>query len=245
MKKLTSIIFLFSIIIFFLSCDDLLESGKNLVGSGNVIRIKRDIGEVDKFEFSNALEAFIVKGNQPGMSLLIDDNFEQYLMISESAEILEIGLEPNNSYRDYTFRVEIIVPEIREIEGSGAIYADIAGFESDGIVSISLSGASSLEGDLLAETLKLILSGASSVNLSGSCNKLNINASGASIIQLGDYESDTIEINLSGASIASIYSNGTISAELTGASILNYMGNADIISLRTSGASIVNHISKP
>ena len=233
------------ILFLFQTCDDLLESGREIKGSGNVIRIEQSIGEISNFQFSNALEVFIVKGSQPSVALLIDDNFEEFLIMEEHSDYLEIGLDPENSYRDYTFRADIIVPELEEITGSGAILADISGFESFGKLTIELSGASALKGDLIAAILDLSLSGASSVNLEGECNRLDINASGASSLQMKDFEAEEVEINLTGASIATIYSNGSISADLSGASILNYLGNAEIVSLRSSGASLVNHISDP
>lgn len=245
MKRIKALTILLGVLSIITACDDILESGENIEGSGNVIKIDRSINEVKNFLFSNALEVYIVKGNQPALSLYMDDNFEEYLILSEESDYLEIGLDPENSYSDYTFRAEIIVPELEEVQGSGAILADISGFESFGKVTVELSGASHLKGDLVAAILDLELSGASSVNLEGECSSLLVNASGASLLQLRNFESDEVDINLTGASIATIYSNGSIAADLSGASILNYAGSANIVSVRTSGASLINHVSNP
>ena len=241
-SALISITILFVLLIT--ACDEeLFTSSKSIAGSGELIKIEKDIRGVSRFEFSQALDVEIVSGNNEYAAVTIDENLMEYLIFKQNGSTLTIGLENNNSYSDYEFNAEIVVPGIRKIEAAGAVSTAIYNFSSDENFEANFSGASELEGELTASNVILILTGASTVNLSGSCKNLNIDASGASEIDLEQFESGNVDINLTGASAALIFSNGTIKANLSGASILSYMGDAEITSITSSGLSIVRHLS--
>lgn len=101
-----------------------------------------------------------------------------------------------------------------------------------------LSGSSSGKGNVRATDTRLILTGASDIKLAGSGGDLNMTGSGSSSFSLLDYEIGNVKVNLSGASDATLQTDGTISGSLSGSSALKYGGNPTLGSnLDISGGS--------
>ena len=88
-----------------------------------------------------------------------------------------------------------------------------------------LSGASEVSGYLQAISCDIELSGASEIDLNGSGGDIRLDASGASQIEMASFTVDDADIDLSGASDASLNINGRLDVSLSGASSLEYSGN--------------------
>jgi hypothetical protein len=97
-----------------------------------------------------------------------------------------------------------------------------------GDFEFNASGSSSGKGNVQTTDTKLILTGASDVELAGVGGNLNMNGSGSSVFSLLDYEIGNVQVNLSGASDATLKTNGTINGSLTGYSVLSYSGNPEL-----------------
>jgi hypothetical protein len=59
-------------------------------------------------------------------------------------------------------------------------------------------------------------------------------------MDLADFQIDDANVNLSGASHATVNLNGTLNVEASGASSLEYIGNPTLGNVNTSGGSSVN-----
>ena len=109
-----------------------------------------------------------------------------------------------------------------------------------GNTNFMLSGASKASGSIEMADGRFDLSGASSLELEGSANDIDIEASGASHVQLSNFSIVNVEINLSGASDATINARGRLEGDLSGASKLSYMGNPTLGNISTSGSSTIS-----
>ncbi len=88
-----------------------------------------------------------------------------------------------------------------------------------------ISGSSTFRGTVEAADLDLEAEGASRAILSGSAKSAKIVAEGASHLQLGGFENETVDIKLSGALHAKIAVNRSLDYEVSSASHLTYKGN--------------------
>jgi hypothetical protein len=113
----------------------------------------------------------------------------------------------------------------------------VNGFSSSEDFRLSLSGASSVTGEITAGDAQFDLSGASSAELTGSAKDVIINASGASQTELGGFSGHNVAVKLSGASRSTVKVEGRLDARLSGASRLSWIGNPVMGDIRTSGAS--------
>lgn len=227
-----------------LACDNqiIFDDNNNenkIIGSGDVITLKKNFTNFNKIHFSHALEAEINFGSTYEVSIKIDDNFVDYLIAEEDQENLTIGLINKHNYSNYTLKVTISMPDILSLDMIGASSSTITGFNFEHYFEADMSGASWLGGELNTGDIKLVLLGASKVEFKGQGKNLDVLASGASYLYLGSFKVINADLNLSGASLAYINADRYIDADLTGASYLNYCGNCSLRNVSTSGASLI------
>jgi hypothetical protein len=233
---------LISFVFLFIGCDIGEVNTDGIIGSGNVITVEKDFFDFTEVQVGHAFQTTIKQGNVYSISIRIDDNILDYLEVSKFNSRLIINLEEDNNYHDVTLTANIIMPNLDIIQLSGASSADISGFESDRNFSAGLSGASIISGSIICQDVSLYLSGASKTSLQGEGDDLVIEASGGSILDLDNFPCANISVGLSGASIATINTNGILNAILSGASKLYYYGNPTLGDLSVSGGSTIERL---
>ena len=225
----------------FLGCN--INNGDSIEGSGTVIVIEEDFTDFYKVNLATAFEGTITQNHNFSVLIRIDDNLEEYLNVKLSGDTLKIFLDGEHRYHVITLEADITMPDLEAITLSGASSADVSGFESDHDFDFSLSGASRVNGDLVAAAVDIELSGASKLSLEGNGVNMDIDASGASSVDLGGFMAENIYVSLSGASDATVNLDGTLDADLSGASKLQYYGNPAMGDIETSGASSIKSAS--
>ena len=122
---------------------------------------------------------------------------------------------------------------------SGASQVDIGSMKT-GNTNFNLSGASKAIGSIEMADGRFDLSGASFLEVEGSANDVDIQASGASHVELPDLSVVDADINLSGASVITVNASGRLDGNLSGGSRLIYMGNPTLGSISASGGSTLS-----
>ena len=77
------------------------------------------------------------------------------------------------------------------------------------------------------------------MELDGSADDVDVQASGASKVELSDFPVVDADINLSGASSTTINASGRLDGNLSGASRLTYIGHPTLGSINASGGSSI------
>ena len=194
---------------------------------------------------SNAFEVILTQGNEEAVAVSAGDKDDnQHIRTEVQNGILKIWFD-NNSKKEWgrnkQLRAYISVKNISVLHASGATDIEIEGKLTADKLSIDLSGASDLTGEIVvANELKTEISGASDIEITGSAKEVSIEASGASEFNAYDFTTSSCRIEASGASSVTITVEKELSAELSGASSVNYKGNASVRHVRTSGASSVS-----
>ena len=223
----------------------LAAAGCSIVeGSGEVVTIDVPIDDVSRLVVTHSFEVNVTVGDEPSLTLRVDDNLEASLNVGVTDDTLRIGLEPRTSVSNATLEADVTVTSLDAIEGSGAVNVHL-GTLTGPTLELQLSGASELDGTVDFESMTGKISGASNVSLSGRSVTLDIEASGASDLSLLDLEVDLLTVRLSGASSAEASVNDSIEASLSGASSLRYRGDPDVSTLDVSGASSIGKITDP
>jgi len=241
--KLPFFLMLGSLIVVSLACS-LPElpsiSLESFTGSGNVVTQEEAISDFDKVEISHSFEVDIKQGEAFSVIIRVDDNLVEQLQVEKFGSTLKIGLEPAVSIvSNATLEAEITMPELTGLDLSGASNATISGFKSTKNLTVDLSGASSIVGDIGAGDISIDLSGSSNANLTGSGGNLTLDASGSSDVDLSDFPVADAEIDASGASTVTVNASGRLDVEASGASNVTYLGEPSMGTIETSGASSV------
>ena len=212
----------------------------SLTGSGNVVAREEAIFDFDKVDISHSFVVDIKQGEAFSVIIRVDDNLVEQLQVEKFGSTLKIGLKPGISIvRNATLEAEVTMPKLTGLDLSGASNATISGFKSTKNLTVDLSGASSLRGDIGAGDISINLSGSSNANMTGSGGNLTLDASGSSDVDLSDFPVTDAKIDTSGASTVTVNASGRLDVEASGASDVYYLGEPSMGTIETSGASSV------
>jgi hypothetical protein len=186
-------------------------------GSGKLVSRSFNLSGFSKIDASHSAQVEVTRGDAYSVSVQVDDNLESRLEVSVTGDTLHIGLK-NGAYNNVTLKAQVTMPRL---------------------TGVTLSGASTLRGELAGEQLVASLSGASQARLTGTAGDVKVEASGASQALLGDLAATNVEENESGASHVEVQANGSVTGEASGASTVTVSGSPTSVNVQTSGASQV------
>jgi len=223
------------------SLDKLAGGDERVNGSGRIVTEDFDIRDFSRVDISHAFNVEVIQSGSYEVAVRIDENLQQHLRIEKRGDTLVIGLKPYRSYnlRSVTMEAQVHIPDLRGIDASGASDVRVSGFSSAKDFDVDLSGASYLDGEITARDMRIEVSGASRVRLRGAAENLYLNASGASNLALEDFPVQDADIELSGASEATVVMNGTLDIDASGASRLYFGGSPTMGRVDLSGASSI------
>ena len=232
------------------------EDAKFCSSCGVPVSTKNDLRtEAMKFSDFTAVEVgwafrvMITQSSSYGVIITVDETLFDDILVTKTGDTLKVGLKSglltglrSKSLLSKVRRVEITMPNLYELDLSGAARGIVKGFSSSHQFVLDLSGASSLEMvDMYVGDIKINLSGASRLNVKGVAKDLLMIASGASHSDLSDFPVHDANVDLSGASEATVNLEGVLDANLSGASHLKYLGEPKLDTIKTSGASNVSN----
>ena len=243
-----------------------LGAGCGVTGPGNTVTEDKDFTDFTCVDIEGAFDVEIVQSNSFSVTISADEDYFDYIVVSKMGDTLKISIEPRHTFTDFTvgariLKADITMPALYGLEISGATEANISGFTSSGDFRVNVSGASTLvlkdiesgdtefkvsgaskvSGSLVAEDVKFEVSGASKVTLVGSAGNMVLDASGASNVDLANYPLNNADMELSGASAATVNLKGTLDCKVTAASSLYFLGNPTMGIIDVSGASTIKH----
>lgn len=243
-----------------------LFSGCKVAGSGGAVTEAKDISDFTSVRVENTFEVEITQASSFSVTTSVDESLLDYVVVTKEGETLRIYLNPHHSFTDFTSRAKttkakITMPALGGIYLSGVSNGTISGFKSsidfrtvvsgasslkmDGIeagnTDIEVSGASKVSGIIKATDVKFEVSGASNVDLEGSANTTMLSASGTSKLNLANFLISYANVNLSGASEATIQAKEKLDTALSEAATLFFLANPTIGSISVSGASTIKH----
>lgn len=199
----------------------------------------------NKLDISYTVKAKVVKSDTYKVEVTLPTELKQYLRVSVKEGELKIRMSEDftakiqKKYRNWTCTAVIAMPELKELEMSGASEFECEDtFDLGGKdFSLDLSGASNLKslnvngGDLDAE-----ISGASSYKFSGNFRKAELDLSGAANGRF-EVNADDLEFDVSGAGKTKLSGDfGRISLDASGACDIVLEGNVGRLEVDASGA---------
>jgi len=209
-----------------------------VIGSGNLETEQYAFTNFTKIEISSAFEFEIKQSGSYSINVTADDNVIDRVQISQDGQTLKIrvGGVPT-SFRSVTLKALVTMPQLGGLTVSGATRGIVSGFNSTEAVSIAVSGASRVTGDITAGDIGFDVSGASTVQLEGSADDMVAVVSGACTFNLDDFTVNNADVNISGVSTGTINLDGRLDANVSGASTLLYIGDPVMGTINVSGAS--------
>ena len=223
-----------------------------------------DFTDFTGIEIGHAFELEITYSDTYKVSITAGKNMLDRIDVSKVGDTLKIDMDNWVFNWNSTPKATITMPVLRSLDCSGASKGNVLGFKSSedftlklegasdldidmevGEFNSEISGASKLIGYLKASKSRIEVSGAGEAKLTGSGGNLILDGSGACHVGLSGFQVDDADIELSGASDASVYVSGKMDVTVSGASSLEYSGNPTMGRLDISGASDIEQKTTP
>lgn len=257
MKKLTIILTVLMVFILALTATGCIVVGEgNGEDEGSRTTRTYDFTDFTEVEIGNAFRLEVIPSDDYSITITAGQNILDKLRVNKSGGRLEIDLTGWIFSIRGNMEARVTMPVLEGLYLSGASRTTAKGFSSDrdfrgeisgassldmdltcGKCDLEVSGASKITGMLHATDTDFKVTGASSMELDGTGADSRIIASGASHLQLRDFEVEDADLELSGASSGNVNVTGRLDVELSGASSLRYEGDPELGSVNTSGGS--------
>lgn len=193
--------------------------------------------DFDRIEAGDALDITIVYGTNYSVKAEGDRRNLSDLEVFKRGNALILRFDEYER-RQYTTFITITMPAINRMDFSGAVNAKVSGFEPADRLDITLSGASLGQLDISAAEIYVNVTGASLLRLRGNGVLIDGSVSGASQLTAFEYQTENVNLHVSGASNGRVNVSEQLQVVATGASEVLYRGNPTL-QVQTSGASVV------
>ncbi len=196
-----------------------VEFGEDRIdGSGDVVTETLDLTGFTAIDIQDTFDVDVTVGDDFSVVIDTDDNLVERLDVDVDGDELQVRLDGGVSLGEGTLKATIVLPELVDIDVSGASTVSITG----------VSGA----------TLEADVSGASELTMKGEVTELMVDVSGASELVSDLVDVSIAKVDLSGASDVRLASADTVTGDLSGASTLT-IPSGSTSRVETSGASSV------
>jgi len=219
------------------------EKNNAIIPSQNITSEYVEISGYSTVEVNDAIELEInfTDTEQP-IEVIANENLHQYIEIVKTSEGLIIGIQNDISISgNAKLKVILNTGYLTRYTANDASLISLRDILLENDVSVYLTGASQMNGNMVIESLSVNIQDASLLELSGETGDLSLTASDASRIGGFLFSCLNLLVDLSDASEADLSVNEKINITASGASVLRYKGDASIESQNLSDASkIVN-----
>lgn len=178
------------------------------LGSGNLeVRDMTPVNSFTSIDVDGVCDITITEGASCEVIVTADDNIYQYITVSESGGRLYVELDSKGiSLNNFTFDVEVTMPEVNLLNISGVNDFDIRNFDISNDLTIIVDGTNDIDSSLSTMTgdLTLETDGTNSVDLYG-------------LVVTGN-----ADLNISGVESVKVDASGNITGSISGVSSLNF-----------------------
>ncbi|MCJ8164904.1 PspC domain-containing protein [Pontibacter sp. E15-1] len=199
-----------------------------------------DFDNFSEVNVSGPYHVQLLQGNSYSVRVRSDDKGLRRTKVEKLGQELRIGYTEKdiNLFEHNPVLIQIVAPDFRQIELSGAIKADIGTIQSDEL-RLNFSGAIKSIADLNVRNLKVDISGACISEFRGQAENFELDATGAGMVDAEDLKATSVDADVTGASVAEVYATTKLRAQASGASRITYKGNPSDTVIDSSGPSSV------
>jgi hypothetical protein len=208
----------------------------------------KDSPETDEVRTAEPFTAIEVAGN---IELTLDSDSTKQITVTAQQDYLPnvvtkvedgvLHIYAEKIFLNRTVKVHVPSDSIRSIKATGACKV----FTADNLLApefdLKLTGACEANMDLtVAGLCSLDMAGASQANLSGTCNDLKVEGTGACQLEAHDLIAKKVVVRVTGASQADVYASESLDATATGASQVDCKGSPKTVNKNTHIGSEIN-----
>ena len=237
MKRLLAV----SLLVLLPACDWFAGDTKTITGTGRTGKRIVEIKNVKELKAMGAGKIFLKQGKEESLIIQADDNLLPYIVAKVEDGELFLGPKSRTILRSKLgINYYLVVKDLDHIELAGAMELETRSLKTKKL-EMELSGATKLKMRVDTIALTAEASGAAKLYIEGRAKKQTVEISGSMHYDAGSLQSESAQVNVSGASRVTIAVSKNLEVEASGVAVVSYKGNpkTDISSF---GASSVNKV---
>jgi hypothetical protein len=206
-------------------------------GDGNATSQPREVGAFSSLELETSAEVAVKVGQPQRVVVVADSNLLQHVKTEVRGGKLVIDMD--GDVRPKTpLRVEISVPELKDVEIDGSGDVTVEGAKGDAGLSIDGSGDIRWTGE--AGELRVDIEGSGGVTLAGSAAQLTIEVSGSGDVDASKLKARDAVVEVEGSGDVAVHvDGGKLRAEVSGSGDVDWSGEATVERAVVSGSGAI------
>lgn len=212
------------------------EGGDSVVGSGKVIREKREVGSFNGVKPMLQANLYVTQGEANTLEIEAYENLFDIIETSVSNGILNIKTTRRidtsfpKGFLKKPINIYVSMDKITElaIAGSGKLIGQTE-INSD-VLRLVNSGSGKIDLNVKAGQLSSTLSGSGAINLKGTAIGHDLKLSGSGRIKAYDLTTENTTALISGSGSAYVNASEELSSKVSGSGRIRYKGDPKIIS---------------
>ena len=194
---------------------------KTVKGNGNVVTESRTVSSFDAVKATGNLNLMIKADASPALSVVADDNLQQYIITKVNRNELIISVKEGYALTGtHPIVINIATSDLRDLSMAGSIRANVTGLDNP--------------------TFDLNSSGSSAIQLAGSTNKVAMDLLGDSEVDAKNLTAKEAGLDVSGTSKVNVYASKKLVVKISGSGEVTYYGSPPIINQAVFGSGKIN-----
>jgi hypothetical protein len=187
----------------------------------------------------------VEKGEAESLTIETSDEIMPYVRNEIKAGFLHLYISSDapkkirNNYKN--IKIFIIMKDFEDVYASGSCTITATDLFTPKNFVTTFNGACVMNINVNTDMFMITASGACKIDLTGSANELNINTSGTSVFNTGNFTVKTASINSSGSSDVTINATNTLQVNSSHTANIKYKGRP-ITTINSSGTTRVKNI---
>lgn len=210
-------------------------------GSGKVIRVDRPVGDFKNIDLIGSGTLVLKQGDKTALTIETDDNLIEFIRTDVNGGTLNIEVLKNASLSPSKGLLYFVtVKDLSSVKVSGAAILRTLGEIEANELSVSLSGAGTLNMNVDAKSLDVKITGSGDATFKGEAKEETIEVSGAGSFKGFDLASRQAKITLSGVGNAEVNAVESLVVDISGVGSVLYKGTPSL-KQTISGVGAVRH----
>jgi hypothetical protein len=211
-----------------------------LTGSGTLTTEVRALPAFRSVQLNTVGTVNLSSGGTQRVSITVNDNLLQYIILSVVGETLNVDTEPGHLFNNLNLTVDLTMTDLETltVNGVGTI-SSTNSFMVDS-VTLGLNGAGSINLTVEAVQLNSTHTGAGTITLNGKVDTHTAGIQGAGPLLAFGLISETSTVTIGGAAKAEVYVNQVLNATITGSGSIYFKGWPTINATITGTGSVID-----
>ena len=187
------------------------------------------VNNFNEISVSSGIDLYLTQGNSESIKIVTSNEHMNKVLVEKNGTRLNIRYGTKNNwsgmFKDREIKVYINFKNLQALTASGG--SDVNSQRTINVprMTITSSGGSDIELDLITNNLEITSSGGSDINLRGKATNMNITSSGGSDVDAKEFTVENARVSSSGGADVEIYVTKALDVTASGGSDVSYKGN--------------------